>query len=215
MSFRYADTIYAGDAMWYYIATDREGNKYKGIGPIETEGITLQELNKRKGLSLFSTTKSKFNWTGYGEIGSYALSGTMLLKDGTYHISNDSLVIANLVIDMQALSSDNKDLVSHLKGNDFFETGKYPVALFELKKAVRLADKINLEGVITIKNISQPVTVMATHLLKDKKHYFKGKLVLDRTKFNIKYNSKSFFSNLGDQAIKNIIDISFDIISEN
>lgn len=215
LSFRRGDTVYAGDAMWYYIAVDKEGNKYKGIGPIETEEITLKQLNQRKGLSLFSTSKSKFNWTGYGEIGSYALSGTLILKNGTYRISNDSLLSATLVMDMQSLSSDNKNLVEHLKGVDFFETARYPEAIFELKKTSLLGEKMNVEGNLTIKNIVQPATIQLNHLLKNGNHYFKGKITLDRTKFNIRYNSKSFFTNLGDQAIKNTIDLSFDIVSEN
>ena len=215
LSFRLGDTVYAGDAMWYYIAVDKEGNKYKGIGPIETEEITLQQLNKRKGLSLFSTSKSKFNWTGYGEIGTYALSGSIILKDGTYRVNNDTLLSATLVMDMQSLNSDNKDLVGHLKGPDFFETGRYPEATFELQKPTLLADKMNVQGNLTVKNIVQPAIIQLNHIIKNGSHYFNGKLTLDRTKFNIKYNSKSFFSNLGDQAIKNSIDLSFDIVSEN
>lgn len=215
LSFRYGDTIYAGDAMWYYIAEDKEGNRYKGIGPIETEGITLQELNARKGLSLFSLSETKLSWTGYGEIGGYSLSGTLRLKDGTYRMSDDSLIAANLSIDMQSLDAENKDLVGHLKGTDFFETGKYPVAIFELRKPVRVEDNMNIAGTVMIKNHAEPVEMQVQHAIKQGKHQFTGVIHLDRTRFNIKYNSKSFFSNLGDQAIKNTMDVSFELVSGN
>lgn len=211
LSVRYSDSLFAGDAMWYYIAKDSAGNRYKGIGPIETEGITLDELNKQKGLDLFSVAKSKIVWTGYGEIGDYALSGNLNLKNGVYLLSKDTLSSVKLIFDMQSISSDQEDLVNHLKGSDFFNSGEFPFAEFVLNQKVLLKDKMSVKGILTIKNIPNEISCIITHAVKNKKHVFKGKLSFDRTKFNIKYNSKSFFSNLGDQAIKNVIDVNFEI----
>jgi hypothetical protein len=40
-------------------------------------------------------------------------------------------------------------------------------------------------------------------MIKDNMVTLKGKLIVDRTKFDIKYGSGSFFDNLGDKAIDN------------
>lgn len=37
-NYRYGNDLYGGDAMWYVIAKDEDGNLYKGFGIIETEG---------------------------------------------------------------------------------------------------------------------------------------------------------------------------------
>ncbi|MEM9052646.1 MAG: hypothetical protein AAGC47_11380 [Bacteroidota bacterium] len=36
-NYRYGDNLYGGDAMWYVIAKDAEGNLVKGFGILETE----------------------------------------------------------------------------------------------------------------------------------------------------------------------------------
>ena len=35
---RFGNTLYGGDALWFVLAEDEDGNSYKGIGIIETEG---------------------------------------------------------------------------------------------------------------------------------------------------------------------------------
>ena len=37
-NYRFGDGLYGGDALWYILAKDKNGNIFKGIGLIETEG---------------------------------------------------------------------------------------------------------------------------------------------------------------------------------
>ena len=39
-----------------------------------------------------------------------------------------------------------------------------------------------------------------------------GTIVLDRTKFDIKYNSSSYFQDLGNYAIKNDFDLDYEFL---
>lgn len=39
-NWRFGDVAYAGDALWFVIATDANGRLYKGIALVETEGLT-------------------------------------------------------------------------------------------------------------------------------------------------------------------------------
>lgn len=40
-NYRWGNNLYGGDALWYVLAKDGEGNLYKGIGLIETESTIL------------------------------------------------------------------------------------------------------------------------------------------------------------------------------
>jgi hypothetical protein len=40
---RFGDNLFGGDALWYVIAKDKNGNVYKGIGLLETEAIILNK----------------------------------------------------------------------------------------------------------------------------------------------------------------------------
>lgn len=41
-NYRYGDVTYGGDALWYVIAKDEDGNMYKGMGIIETESEIIK-----------------------------------------------------------------------------------------------------------------------------------------------------------------------------
>ncbi len=211
-SWRMSDSLYAGDAMWYYIAKDSYGNLFKGIAPIETEGQLLKDVEDSKGFSKFNLADCKLNWTGYGEVGGYSLSGELKLQSGLYAISNDSLKNVELVFDMSTISHKDKNLVQHLTGADFFDCAKYPTAKFSLSEPTLLSSKSKtIKGLLTIKGITLPITVPISSTETNGIKTFVGKISFDRTQYNIKYNSKSFFSNLGDKAIKNTIDFEFTI----
>lgn len=42
-NYRWGSNTYGGDALWYVLAKDKEGNVYKGIGLIETESEILKK----------------------------------------------------------------------------------------------------------------------------------------------------------------------------
>jgi len=41
-NWRFGDQVYAGDALWFVLAKDRNGKLYKGIAVVETEGFALR-----------------------------------------------------------------------------------------------------------------------------------------------------------------------------
>ena len=42
-NYRWGSNLYGGDALWYVLAKDKDGNIYKGIGLIETESELLKK----------------------------------------------------------------------------------------------------------------------------------------------------------------------------
>jgi polyisoprenoid-binding protein YceI len=207
-SWRRDNQLRGGDAMWYFIAKDKNGRLVKGTAPIETEGKLINSTVKT-----VSVLQSNISWTGYGEIGNYSLTGSIKLKNATINTSSDSLKNAAVVFDMTSITHEEKNLEEHLKGEDFFEVSKYTTAAFEAQKIVYTNDSTaTATGILTIKGISKPISI-ALKINKGKNQQtIKGKISVDRTVFGIKYNSKSFFGDLGDKAIKNNFDLTFDII---
>lgn len=155
---------------------------------------------------------SKVTWEGKKVTGAH--QGEIFIKSATLEFTEDKLTGGNFVLDMSSITcTDLKgnaatDLVGHLKSDDFFSTEKFPEASLDF------LDVRHIEGVdyrvtatLTIKGISHPVVFVAD--MRD--GLATAKIKVDRTKYDIKYGSGSFFDNLGDKAIDDIfiVNVSF------
>ena len=147
-------------------------------------------------------SKSSINWVGKKVTGEH--SGTVNLKEGNLIFKGNKLAGGNFTVDMTSLtatdiSGDYKaKLDGHLKSEDFFGTEKFPTSTLAFKKiAAKAGGVYTVTGDLTIKGITSPVTFDITV----KGNTATSKLTVDRTKYGIKYNSKSFFDSIGDKAI--------------
>jgi len=66
---------------------------------------------------------------------------------------------------------------------------------------------------MTIKGITNAVTFPATVKMNGNTIEADGKATLDRTKYDIRYGSKSFFENIGDKAIYDDFTIDMKIVA--
>jgi len=147
--------------------------------------------------------KSEITWLGKKVTGEH--SGTIGLKSGELEVDGNSIAGGQFVIDMTSIKNTdltdpewNGKLVGHLKSDDFFGVEKYPEAkLVITKEAAFSGDKATVTGDLTIKSTTQPVTFDVT---KDGEKYV-AEITVDRTKYDVRYGSKSFFDNLGDKVI--------------
>ncbi len=228
-NFRFGDNLYGGDALWFVLAKDKNGRIYKGIGLIETEDQLINTkdvakdnektpLNTNQKFYVVNNDLSKINWTGYGEIGDYSLTGAIKLKTGNFQFdgkkakanSFNDIFTGLFVFDMTTISHTEKSLEKHLKAEDFFEIDKFPTASFELLSI----QNGNATGFLTIKNVKKRITFPIKIVEKGNQITANGIIPVDRTLFGITYNSKNFFKDLGDNAIKNIFDLKFEIVAE-
>lgn len=157
-----------------------------------------------------NTEKSSIAWVGKKVTGQH--SGTIAIKEGTLLFKSKKLIGGNFVVDMSKLivtdlkaGKGKEDLEGHLKADDFFGTEKYPTAKLAFKT---IADKGNglytITADLTIKSSTNPITFdfnVANNTATTT-------LVVDRTKYDIKYGSGSFFSNLGDKTISDNFDLT-------
>ena len=133
--------------------------------------------------------------------------GTLTFSAGEFTYKNNELVGGSFVVDMNTLTVTDEDmdakgkakLEGHLKSDDFFAVKKFPTATLKLKTVTKTQAGYKAEGDLTIKGITKPVTV---ELLRTAAEGFASTVVINRTQYDIKYGSGSFFSNLGDKAIE-------------
>ena len=148
-----------------------------------------------------SIKESQIDWKGKKILGSHY--GKIQLKEGILIFDNNQLIGGNFVIDMHSIivedlkgNSKNK-LENHLKSDDFFGVDNFPTSTLEIEKTLKTNDGYLISALITIKNTTQPISF--TLLMKENEAH--TNLKIDRTKFNIRYGSGSFFDNLGDNTI--------------
>jgi polyisoprenoid-binding protein YceI len=148
------------------------------------------------------TTRTTLNWLGEKVTGQH--TGTVKLQSGWLTFADNKITGGEFLIDMTSLkeSQRNTKLEGHLKSDDFFAVAKFPVTKLVLKGSDSFEKGSALvRGELTIKGITNPVEFKAAMQKKDDGTWFYANIIIDRTKYNIKYGSGSFFDNLGDKTI--------------
>lgn len=147
--------------------------------------------------------KSKINWVGEKVTGKH--SGTINFKDGVLVFQKNKLAGGIFTVNMASITvtdleagKGKEKLEGHLKADDFFGTEKFDTAKIEFKTiATKSKELYTVTADLTIKGITKPVTFDMAVNGNTASTTFK----VDRTKYDIKYGSKSFFESIGDKAI--------------
>lgn len=158
--------------------------------------------------------KSTIEWEGKKVTGAH--NGTISLQSGEFEVVKGEIKGGEFVIDMNSIvclditnPSGNAKLVGHLKNDDFFSVDKYPTAKIVITKVVKLKENEqglthNVYGNLTIKGITEEITFPATITTdKNGKVSAKAEFTVDRTKYDVKYGSSTFFPSIADKAISN------------
>lgn len=167
---------------------------------------------------MVDVNKSNVTWVGRKVTGQHG--GGIKIASGKLITENETLKSGNFDLDMTSinctdLTGEYKDkLLGHLKSDDFFGVEKYPVSKFEITSVKPFSKtSANITGKLTIKGITNSITFPAIIIFKGNSLVAEAKKVLvDRTKFDIRYGSKSFF-NLGDKAIDNDFELNIKLIA--
>ena len=158
------------------------------------------------------TSESKVTWKAYKVTGSHY--GSIDLKEGALEFDGEKLVGGEFVVDMTTINTQDLEgeykqkLDGHLNSADFFNTSEHKTSSLVFTD-VKSTGKNSYEvtGDLTIKGITKPITFdvsiygsKATATLK-----------VDRTNYDVKYGSGSFFDNLGDKTIYDEFDLVVDL----
>ena len=160
------------------------------------------------------TEASTIEWVGKKVTGAH--EGTVQIKSGSLLLlQGKSLVGGTFVIDMTSIAcTDMKGggaakLVGHLSSDDFFDVESFPEAKLEISKAEALENnQVKFIADATIKGQTHPLEFVAT--VGD--NTATADIVIDRTKYGIRYGSGSFFDNLGDRTIDDNFTLSVNLV---
>jgi polyisoprenoid-binding protein YceI len=147
--------------------------------------------------------------------------GYVYISKGELMIEKDSLVGGTAEIDMKTIEYKDKESkntpVKHLKSPDYFDVEKFPISTFAITKveSVNVRSKtIKVTGNLTIKGITNPITIPAEIEVKDGIVKASGKVIIDRTQWGIRYSSGKFYDNLADNAVSDDIEIHMKIVAK-
>lgn len=163
------------------------------------------------------TEKSTLTWEGKKFAGAH--NGTIKLKSGTLNFNGKSLTKGGFVIDMASIKdADNSaNLENHLKADDFFGVDKFPTATFVIKKVVNSgANKVNVTGDLTLKGITNAISFPATVAWNADGSLtaIAEKVMVDRTKYGIKFKSKSAMPDIGDKFIYDEFELNIKLVAK-
>ncbi|WP_179352665.1 YceI family protein [Winogradskyella vidalii] len=202
-----------------FVAFTSCGNKAKEAETKEAKEATVAEVTAVT--YEVNTEASTIEWKGYKPTGSHF--GTIAIQEGTLEAEDGNVESGNFTIDMNSIDVDdipveeegNAKLTGHLKSADFFDVESYPTATFELTGIETVEGETMLSGNLTLKettnNISFPVT---TDVKDDTITLTSETFTIDRSKWNVKYGSKSFFDDLGDKFINDGIELKVSITAD-
>jgi len=160
------------------------------------------------------TTSSKVEWKGYKVTGSHY--GTIDVQSADVEFDADGkLSGGEVVIDMNTLKTLDLTgeyagkLEGHLKSDDFFGVATYPTASLKITNVAEKGTPGDYKVVadLTIKGTTKPVKFYANVAEKDGAKVVTTSLKVDRSEYDVRYGSGSFFSNLGDKTIYDEFDL--------
>ncbi|WP_336703033.1 YceI family protein [Chryseobacterium indologenes] len=163
---------------------------------------------------------STIDWIGRKVTGAH--NGTINVKEGNFTLGEEKSLSGKFTIDTRSIkildienAETNTQFANHLASDDFFNSEQFPEAYFEITHAEPGAENLYyVEGDLTIKGITHSIDTSLEIAKTDNTAVLKSKIVIDRTKFNIKFRSSNFFTNLGDTLIYNNFDLHIHLVAE-
>jgi polyisoprenoid-binding protein YceI len=165
------------------------------------------------------TKATSATWVGKKVTGQH--TGAISITKGSAVADGKNITAGNFEFDMNSITCTdltdkgyNDKLIGHLKSDDFFSTAKNPTAKFVLTKAtLKSGNDYDVVGNLTIKGITNEITFPAMIKLDDKAMVTVAKIMVNRTKFDIKYGSASFFESIGDKAINDEFELDVNVVA--
>jgi polyisoprenoid-binding protein YceI len=163
-------------------------------------------------------TSSYVKWTGYKVTGQHF--GKVMLKSGSLEFEGDNLIGGAFEMDMTSITVEDltgegaKKLGGHLKSDDFFGVTAHPTSKFVITKVVSRGTPgaYKIIGNLNLKAATKELRFNADIKTIEGKQTAVAKIKLDRSEYDIRYGSGSFFDNLGDKTIYDEFDLEINLV---
>mgnify|MGYP002019203110 CR=1 FL=1 len=206
---------------WLIFCVSCSSDSAKKTDSSNSVAINKIDVEYKPGSYILLADSSKVAWLGT-ELTTKTHFGSLRAQSGNLEIDKDGRVVGNITINMQTIIVEDlrgrskEVLENHLKSDDFFGTNNFPTASLEFRSSNRYdndGDHI-FNGNLTIKGITNEVEFSAKLIKQTPVLHAVGKLVFDRSKFNVRFRSGSFFDDLGDKLILDDIEVDINLIAE-
>jgi polyisoprenoid-binding protein YceI len=166
---------------------------------------------------IIDTKESVVAWKGSSVEGAH--TGYVYISKGELMIEKGQLMGGTVEVNMSTIEGDDhrsdNNLIKHLKDPDFFDVKKFPISTIAITRVESInGENKKVTGNLTIKGITHPVSFPAKVEVNDGIVKASGKLVIDRTLWDVRYKSGKFFDNLKDQAIADSIEFNMKIVAK-
>jgi polyisoprenoid-binding protein YceI len=164
------------------------------------------------------TEASTVKWFAKKVTGAH--NGHVKMKSGNLDFENGVLKGGSFVMDMTSivcddLSGDSKGkLEGHLKSDDFFGVANFPDATFVITQAIPRGTpgSYKIVGNMTIKESTEEIRFNAQLDEVGEQMVGTTSITLDRSQYDIRFGSGSFFENLGDKTIYDDFDLEIELV---
>lgn len=167
-----------------------------------------------------NTAESYIVWKGYKVTGSHY--GKVMIKNGELNFDDAGMLTGGgFEIDMTTITCEdlegewNQKLVGHLKSDDFFGVEKFPTAKFVITEVVSRGKpgEYKIVGDLTIKETTKEIKFNTVINEEAGKRVATADITIDRSEYNVRYGSGSFFDNLGDKTIYDEFELSVNLVA--
>ena len=162
--------------------------------------LNLQKAEAQE--KTINTTESSIHWLAKKVTGQH--EGNIKISSGNLVYGNGVLSGGSFVVDMNSINCIDLEgeykgkLEGHLKSNDFFGVAEHPQATLTFTNVKAKGNGLySITGDFTIKGKTNP----ATFDLQISELNASAKVTINRSLYDIRYGSRSFFDNLGNKMI--------------
>lgn len=212
----------------YTLVHELEG----GIAAWRDAGMTVEESPAIPAPPLYDghyridLDESRIQWTGRNLLNHH--TGRIALKTGELIITDGRLAGGSFVIDMTRITcldlvgdSLHDVLIRHLRDHDFFDTGLFPEARFDITSAEPVegatcgGPNLHVSGNLTLKDVTAPLDFLASAgITAEGKPAAQATLSFDRTLWNVLYGSGKWFHHLGGHLVNDLIELQLRIVAK-
>lgn len=165
------------------------------------------------------TQNSVVQWKGYKVTGEHY--GVINIKNGNLKFDNGVLTGGSFDIDMNTITCLDlqgewkEKLEGHLKSDDFFGVKNFPVSKFVITKVISRGKpgEYKIVGNLTIKSTTKEIKFDAVVKEEGQNRVAEADIKIDRSEFDVRYGSGSFFDSLGDKTIYDEFDMKVKVVT--
>lgn len=215
--------------VWSSVSTPASNNEpitaspESGTAVFESERTVVTE-----GEYVVQADQSNVTWAGKKPlIDGYVNSGAIAVTVGSISVGTETAT-GEFTVDMNTLSvsdtptkpGQESALEGHLKSEGWFDVATYPEATFVITEVRPRGDSdttftYDVTGELTMKGVTDTLSFPATiYQEADGSVHASANFEFDRTKWGITAGSGSFFDNLADNVIDDMVALSFELVAQ-